>query len=174
MKRAIKRPLKRTSIRKKRVAAYARVSTNYSGQENSIANQISYYNDFIQQNPQWIFAGVFYDDGVSGSSIKERTGFQDMLSAARNGNIDIILTKSISRFARNTVDLLNTFRQLKDMCVEVKFEKENISTFGMDGEFLLTILASYAEAEVQSVRENVRWGIRKKFQQGIRKGRKQI
>ena len=73
MKRVIKRPLKRTSIRKKRVAAYARVSTNYSGQENSIANQISYYNDFIQQNPQWIFAGVFYDDGVSGSSIKERT-----------------------------------------------------------------------------------------------------
>lgn len=174
MKRVIKRPLKRTSIRKKRVAAYARVSTNYSGQENSIANQISYYNDFIQQNPQWIFAGVFYDDGVSGSSIKERTGFQDMLSAARNGNIDIILTKSISRFARNTVDLLNTVRQLKDMGVEVKFEKENISTFGMDGEFLLTILASYAEAEVQSVRENVRWGIRKKFQQGIPHGGNQI
>ncbi len=152
---------------KKRVAAYARVSMDVGNTMESLSTQISYYNALIQKNAEWEFAGVFSDGGISGTSIKNRTGFLELLEACENGKVDIVLVKSISRFARNTVDLLNTVRHLKAIGVEVRFEREGISTFSGDGELLLTLLASFAQAESESISQNEKWAIRKKFEQGI-------
>lgn len=151
--------------KKKRVAAYARVSVAKGRTLNSLSQQVSYYNDLITNNKDWEFAGVFSDLGVSGAS-GNREGFQEMLAACEEEKIDLILTKSISRFGRNTVDLLETVRNLKDIGVEVHFEKENIKTFSGDGELMLSILASFAQEEARSISNNVKWGIRKKFQEG--------
>lgn len=151
--------------KKKRVAAYARVSVAKGRTLNSLSQQVSYYNKLITNNRDWEFAGVFSDLGVSGAS-ENREGFQEMLNACEEGKIDLILTKSISRFGRNTVDLLETVRNLKDKGVEVHFEKENIKTFSGDGELMLSILASFAQEEARSISNNVKWGIRKKFQEG--------
>lgn len=151
--------------KKKRVAAYARVSVAKGRTLNSLSQQVSYYNKLITNNRDWEFAGVFSDLGVSGAS-ENRQGFQEMLNACEEGKIDLILTKSISRFGRNTVDLLETVRNLKDIGVEVHFEKENIKTFSGDGELMLSILASFAQEEARSISNNVKWGIRKKFQEG--------
>lgn len=118
-----KKPLK---VERKKVAAYARVSMETDRLEHSLSAQISYYSKVIQKNPDWIYAGVYSDNGISGTGTTKRHGFQEMIEAADAGKIDIILTKSISRFARNTVDLLNTVRHLKDIGVEVRFEKECI------------------------------------------------
>lgn len=126
--------------RRKKVAAYARVSMETDRLAHSLSAQVSYYNNLIQSNPEWEFAGVFADSGISGTGIRKRDEFQKMLSECEVGNIDIILTKSISRFARNTVDLLDTVRHLKEIGVEVRFEKERISTFSTDGELMLTLL----------------------------------
>lgn len=159
---------------KKRVAAYARISMESERMSHSLSAQVSYYNELIQKNPDWEYAGVFADNGISGTSTAKRSEFQRMLQAAEDGRIDIILTKSIQRFARNTVDLLETVRHLKDIGVEVRFEKEHISSMSGDGELMMTILASFAQEESRSISDNVKWGTRKRFEQGIPNGRFRI
>lgn len=154
-------------IKQKRVAAYARVSIASEKLEHSLSAQISYYSRLIQTNPEWIYAGVYSDNGISGTRVKKRQGFQEMMADAEAGKIDIILTKSISRFARNTVDLLKSVRKLKALGVEVRFERENIRSLSADGELMLTVLASYAQEESQSISENVKWGVRKRMENGI-------
>lgn len=149
-----------------KVAAYARVSTDHERQVSSIAAQISHYSRLIQANPAWRYAGVFCDDGITGTSFKGRQGFTDLMDLARNGGVDLILTKSISRFARNTVDLLQAVRELKSLGVAVRFERENIDTSTAQGEVLLTLIASYAQAESESNSKAVTWAIRKKYEQG--------
>lgn len=134
---------------------------------------MSYYNKRIQNNPEWEYAGVYSDEGISGTSV-ERPGFQELLKACESGQVDLVLTKSISRFARNTVDLLNTVRRLKDIGVEVRFEKEKISSMSEDGELMLTLLASFAQEEVISLSNNAKWGIRKRFEKGRHNGRFRI
>ena len=161
-------------VKRKKVAAYARVSMESERLQHSLSAQVSYYNQLIQQNPEWEFVGVYADDGISGTKIKNRTEFQRMIADCNEGKIDIILTKSIQRFARNTVDLLETVRYLKNIGVEVRFEKENINSFSGDGELMLSILASFAQEESRSISENVKWGTRKKFEQGIPNGRFQL
>ena len=153
--------------RKPKVAAYARVSMDSRKPAHSLSTQVGYYNNLIRNNPEWEFAGIFADYGISGTSIKRRNGFCEMIAACENGDIDIILTKSISRFARNTVDLLNTVRRLKDMGIEVRFEKENISSFSTDGELLLSLLAAFAEEESRTQSNNVKWAIKRNFEKGI-------
>ena len=152
---------------KKKVAAYARVSTELEEQENSYEAQVEYYTNHIQDNPDWEFVGVYADRGISGTSTKRRESFNRMVEDAKAGKIDIILTKSISRFARNTVDLLETVRHLKDIGVSVRFERENIDTSGMEGELLLTLLAGFAEAEAESASEARLWSVRKGYEKGI-------
>ena len=159
---------------KKKVAAYARVSMESERMSHSLSAQISYYSALIQKNPDWQYSGVFADDGISGTSIEKRDEFKRMIVAAEKGDIDIILTKSIQRFARNTVDLLETVRHLKDIGVEVRFEKEHINSMDGDGELMLTILASFAQEESRSISENVKWGTRKRFEKGIPNGKFQI
>ena len=159
---------------KKKVAAYARISMESERMHHSLSAQISYYNALIQKKPEWEFAGVYADDGISGTGIAKRTEFQRMLADCEAGKINIILTKSIQRFARNTVDLLETVRHLKDIGVEVRFEKENINSMSGDGELMLSILASFAQEESRSISENVKWGTKKRFEQGIPNGHFQI
>lgn len=156
--------------KRKRVAAYARVSLDSEQLLHSLSAQVSYYSNLIQNNPEWEYAGVYADEGISGTGTAKRKEFLRLISDCENGKIDLILVKSLSRMARNTVDLLNTVRHLKEIGVEVRFERENISTFTEDGEFLVTLLASYAQSESESISENVKWGKRKKFAQGHTKG----
>lgn len=151
----------------KKVAAYARVSVDKGRTMHSFSAQVSFYNNLIQKNPEWEYAGVYADLGISGTDIKNRDEFKRLLDDCEQGKIDIILTKSISRFARNTVDLLNTVRHLKELGIEVRFEKENINSMSGDGELMLSILASFAQEESISISNNVKWGTRKRFQQGI-------
>lgn len=160
--------------KRKRVAAYARVSTDTERLIHSLSAQVSYYSDLIQSNPQWEYAGVYADCGVSGTSIAHRTEFQRLLADCEAGAIDIVLTKSISRFARNTLDLLEIIRHLKELGVEVRFEKENINSMSGDGELMLTLLASFAQEESRSISENIKWSIRKRFEAGIPNGRFRI
>src|SRR5574344_1649349 len=143
---------------KKRVAAYARVSVERDRSVHSFSAQISFYNNLIQKNPEWEFAGVYADLGISGTGTKKRNDFNRLIEDCENGKIDIILTKSISRFARNTVDLLETVRHLKELGIEVRFEKEGINSLSEDGELMLTLLASFAQEESRSISENVKWG----------------
>lgn len=150
----------------KRVAAYARVSVERGRTLHSYSAQVSYYNDLIQKNPEWEFAGVYADLGISGTGIEKRNDFKRLLQDCEEGKIDIILTKSISRFARNTVDLLNVVRHLKELGIEVRFEKEGISSLTGDGELMLSILASFAQEEVISTSNNIKWAIKKKFESG--------
>ena len=152
---------------RKRVAAYARISMESERMSHSLSAQISYYNDLIQKNPDWEFAGVYADNGISGTSTAKRDEFRRMVADAEDGKIDIILTKSIQRFARNTVDLLETVRHLKDLGIEVRFEKENINSMSGDGELMLSILASFAQEGSRSISDNVKWGIRKRMQEGM-------
>ena len=151
----------------KRVAAYCRISMECDRLNNSLANQISYYKDLITHTKGYDFIKVYYDRGISGTGLKNRDSFNEMIEDAKAGKIDLIYTKSISRFARNTVDLLNTVRLLKSINVGVIFEKENINTLTSDGEFMLTILASFAQSESENISSNCRWGIRKRMEQGI-------
>ena len=151
---------------RKRVAAYARVSTEAEEQASSYEAQIDYYTTYIRSRNDWQFAGMYADEGISGTSMKRREGFQTMIDDALAGKIDLILTKSVSRFARNTVDSLTTVRKLKDAGVEVYFEKENIYTFDAKGELLITIMSSLAQEESRSISENVTWGHRKRFADG--------
>lgn len=156
--------------RKKKVAAYARVSQDSERLLHSLSAQVSYYSGLIQENPEWEYAGVYADEGISGTGTKKRGEFLRMVEDCRAGKIDLILTKSISRFARNTVDLLTTIRCLKEIGVEVWFEKEGIRTFSGDGELMVSILASFAQEESESLSRNVKWGVRKRFEKGIPNG----
>ena len=151
---------------RKKVAAYARVSRDTERLMHSVSAQVSYYSALIQKNPEWEYAGVYADMGISGTDTSKRGEFLRMLADCEEGKIDIILTKSISRFARNTVDLLETVRHLKNLGIEVRFEKEHINSLSEDGELMLTLLASFAQEESRSISENVKWGVRKRFQSG--------
>lgn len=148
------------------MAAYARVSTDNAEQLTSYEAQVDYYTRHIQENDEWKLINVYTDEGISGTSTKNRDGFKHMIADALGGKIDLILTKSISRFARNTVDTLTTVRQLKEKGVEVYFEKENIRTLDSKGELFITIMSSLAQEESRSLSENVTWGQRKRFADG--------
>ena len=154
------------SIAKRRVAAYARVSTDSDEQFTSYEAQIDYYTQYIKKRDDWEFVKVYTDEGISGTNTKRREGFNEMVADALAGKIDLIVTKSVSRFARNTVDSLVTVRKLKEHHVEVFFEKENIYTFDSKGELLITIMSSLAQEESRSISENVTWGQRKRFADG--------
>ncbi len=151
---------------KRKVAGYARVSTDHDEQLTSYEAQLDYYTTLIRGHDDWEFAGMYSDEGVTGTSTKKREGFQNMVADALAGKIDLIITKSVSRFARNTVDSLSTIRQLKENGTEVFFEKENIWTFDSKGELLITIMSSLAQEESRSISENVTWGHRKRMADG--------
>ena len=151
---------------KKHVAAYARVSTDTDEQLSSYEAQVDFYTRYIKGNPEWEFVSVYTDEGISGTNTKKREGFNQMISDALAGKIDLILTKSISRFARNTVDTLTAVRRLKEKNVEVYFEKENIYTLDAKGEVMITIMSSLAQEESRSISENVTWGKRKSMEDG--------
>jgi len=151
---------------KLRVAAYCRVSTDSEEQATSYDTQIEHYTAYIQGHPDWVLAGIFADDGISGTNTKKREEFNRMIDECMAGNIDMIITKSISRFARNTLDCLKYIRQLKEKYIPVYFEKENINTMDSKGEVLLTIMASLAQQESQSLSQNVKLGLQYRYQQG--------
>ena len=152
--------------KKLRVCAYCRVSSDSEEQETSYAAQISHYTKYINSNPDWTFAGIFADEGLSGTSVRRREDFHRMIAACEAGEVDMIITKSISRFARNTLDCLNYIRKLKALGIPVLFEKESINTMEAVGEVLITILASIAQQESKSISDNVRMGIEFGFQEG--------
>ena len=151
---------------RKRVAAYVRVSMDTERLRHSFAQQVSYYDDLIRNHPNWEYAGIYADEFVSGTGTEKRTEFRRLVEDCDAGKIDMILVKSISRFARNTVDLLNTVRYLKELGIEVRFEEQNINSLSGEGELMLTLLASFAQAESESISENLKWAIRKGFEQG--------
>ncbi len=151
--------------RKKRVAAYVRVSTEKEMALNSLENQAEVYTAQILADPDWEFAGIYEDRGISGTK-EMRPAFQQMLADCRAGKIDLILTKAFTRFARNTVVLLSTLRELKALGIDVYFEKDNIHSLSETGEFLITLLAAYAQAESYSASENQKWRIKKAFEEG--------
>lgn len=149
-----------------RVAAYCRVSTDSDEQATSYEAQVAHYTEYIQSHKDWELAGIYADDGISGTNTKNRTGFNRMINACEAGEIDMIITKSISRFARNTLDCLKHIRKLKEINIPVFFEKENINTMDAKGEVLITIMASLAQQESQSLSQNVKLGIQYRYQQG--------
>lgn len=155
---------------RKKVAAYARVSMETERLHHSLSSQISYYSELIQKNPEWEYVGVYTDEAITGTIAKKRDEFQRLIADCETGKIDIVLTKSISRFAWNTVDLLKTVRHLKELGISVRFEKENIDSLSGDGEVMLTLLASFAQSESESISTNVKWGVRKRMEQGTPNG----
>lgn len=154
------------AVRRLRVAAYARVSTNNEEQLTSYEAQVDYYSRYIRSKEEWEFVEVYTDEGISATNTKKRDGFNRMVADALAGKIDLIITKSISRFARNTMDTLTTVRKLKEKGIEVFLEKENIRTLDGKGELLITIMSSLAQEESRSIFENVTWGQRKRFADG--------
>lgn len=162
--RRSKTTLARNKIR--RVAGYARVSTDYDEQTNSYQAQVDYYTNFIKSRPDWKFVKIYTDEGISGTSTKRRAGFNAMIKDALDGKIDLIITKSVSRFARNTVDSLSTIRKLKENNVECYFEKENVWTFDTSGELMITLMSSLAQEESRSISESVTWGRRRTMEEG--------
>ncbi|MBR2894538.1 MAG: recombinase family protein [Oscillospiraceae bacterium] len=158
--------LKRTGKRQLRVAAYCRVSTDEEEQLTSYEAQKTYYTDYIMKNPEWTMAGIFADEGISGTSAKKRPEFLRMIRLCKQKKIDMVLAKSISRFARNTVDCLNYIRVLKALGIAVVFEKENINTLESDSEMLITMMGAFAQAESESLSANVRWGKRQAMREG--------
>ena len=158
-------PTKATELKRLRVCAYARVSSGKDAMLHSLSAQVSYYQKIIASHIDWTFCGIYADEAFTGTK-EVRPQFQKMLKECRNGNIDLVVTKSISRFARNTITLLQTVRELKAMGVDVYFEEQNIHTLSADGELMLSILASYAQEESLSASENQKWRIRKSFEAG--------
>ena len=154
------------STKKRRVAGYARVSTDHEDQTTSYEAQVDYYTNYIKSREDWEFVRIYTDEGISATNTRKREGFKSMIADALAGKIDLIVTKSVSRFARNTVDSLTTVRQLKDAGIEVYFEKENIWTLDSKGELLITIMSSLAQEESRSISENVTWGQRKRMADG--------
>lgn len=149
-----------------KVAAYSRVSSGKDAMLHSLSSQVNYYSKLIQEHPGWAYCGVYADEAVTGTK-EHRNGFQTLLSDCREGKIDLVITKSISRLARNTVTLLQTVRELKSLGVDVYFEEQNIHTMSSEGELMMTILASYAQEESRSASENQKWRIKKNFEEGI-------
>lgn len=154
------------NFKKVRVAAYARVSTESDEQVRSLVAQKEYYQRYIESNAKWQFIGVYYDEGFSGTSLKKRVGLNRLIDDCEKGLVDLIITKSISRFSRNTVDCINLVRRLLTYGVPIIFEKENIRTDDMDGELMLSILAELAASESKHISENEKWGVRKRFKDG--------
>ena len=150
----------------KRVCAYARVSTDSEEQLTSYSSQIKHYSEMIESNPEWEFVGVYADEGISGTQVKNRTQFQKMVDDALNGKIDMIIAKSISRFARNTLDTLRICRELREHNVDIYFEKENIHTLELDSEMFLTLYSAFAQAESESTSMNVKMGLNAKMKRG--------
>ncbi|GAA0109235.1 recombinase family protein [Clostridium tertium] len=148
------------------MAAYCRVSNDQEEQLSSYENQVNYYKNYIVQHPEYVLAGIYADEGISGTNTKKRDEFNRMIADCRARKVDRIITKSISRFARNTLDCLNYVRELKEIGIGVIFEKENIDTLDAKGEVLLTILSSLAQDESRSISENSTWGIRKRYENG--------
>ena len=155
-----------SAVTRRKVAAYARVSTTSDEQFTSYEAQVDYYTNYILSRSDWTFVKVYADEGITGTSTKHREAFNEMISDALAGKIDLIVTKSVSRFARNTVDSLTTIRKLKEHGVECYFEKESIWTFDSKGELLITIMSSLAQEESRSISENVTWGHRKRMADG--------
>jgi len=155
-----------STYRQLKVAAYCRVSTELEEQQNSYQAQIEYYTDKISSNKEWRMAGVFADEGISGTQAKKRPEFLRMIRLCERGKIDLIITKSISRFARNTVDCLNYVRRLKALGIGIIFEKENINTLTMVSEMVITMMGCFAQAESESISKNVTWGKQKSYQDG--------
>ena len=153
--------------KKLRVAAYVRVSEETKEAQHSLHAQIDFYQRKIHEKAEWELAGIYKDNGISGTDIKRREGFVRLISDCEAGKIDLILVKSVSRFARNTLDLLRIVRHLKQLGIAVRFEEQNIDSLTEEGELLLTLMASVAQAESESISENVKWAIRKAFQKGI-------
>ena len=149
-----------------RVAAYCRVSTDTDEQATSYDAQIEHYTDLIAKHPEWELAGIYADDGISGTNTKKREEFNRLIDDCMAGRVDMVISKSISRFARNTLDCLKYIRQLKEKNIAVFFEKEAINTLDAKGEVLLTIMASLAQQESQSLSQNVRLGLQYRYQQG--------
>lgn len=161
-----RRTTKAAGEEKLRVAAYCRVSTDSDEQETSFETQVEVYEKKIRANPVWEYAGVYTDEGITGTKASKRPGFQKMIKDAENGKIDRILTKSISRFARNTLDCIAYVRHLKELGTTILFEKENIDTGSTYSEMLLTVLAAFAQEESRSISANITWGVRKRFEDG--------
>ncbi len=151
---------------RKRVAAYARVSMETELLHHSLSAQVSHYSSLIQSNPEWEYAGVYADEGITGTSTKKRDEFNRLMKDCDAGKIDLVLVKSVSRFARDTVDTLNATRHLKDLGVDVFFEREGIHSMSGEGELLLTLLASFAQAEAESISANEKWSVQKRFERG--------
>ena len=164
--RAIGTQTMEKATQKTRVAAYCRVSTEFEEQESSYEMQVEHYTTYIQSNPEWELVEVYADDGISATNTTKREAFNRMIDDCRQGKIDMILTKSISRFSRNTVDCLKYTRELKDLNIPVFFEKENINTLDTKGEVLMTIMAALAQQESESLSANVRLGIQYRNQAG--------
>ena len=154
-----------TDVKKQKVSAYARVS--HRDLLQSLSEQIIYYSKLIQNNSSWEYVGVYYDNSVSGRNTKKRKEYLRLIDDCRKGKINKILTNSISRFGRSTIKLLETIRELKKLNIGVQFEKENIDTLTKDGELLLTLLAAVPEEESKAIGSNVRWSVKKKFEQGL-------
>ena len=158
--------ISRSKYKQLRVAAYCRVSTEQEEQQNSYQVQIAYYTDLINRKKEWSLVGIFADEGISGTQTKNRTEFKRMIRMCKNKKIDLVITKSISRFARNTVDCLEYVRQLKNLGIGVIFEKENINTLTMTSEFMIALYGSFAQAESESISKNVSWGKEKAYREG--------
>ena len=157
---------KAETAKRKRVCAYCRVSTESEEQLNSYAAQVNYYTNFIQNNPKWEFTGIYADEGITGTNVNQRKQFKRLIEDCKAGKIDTVYVKSISRFARNIVDCVSCIRELKEINVNIHFEKESIDTLDAKGELLIIILASIAEEESRNISENVRWGLEKRQAQG--------
>lgn len=152
--------------KKLRAAAYCRVSSDSEEQLTSYLQQVRYYTQYLDTQEDYVNCGIYTDEGITGTSIKKRTGFQQMMQACRDGKLDLIITKSVSRFGRNTVDCLVSVRELQALGVDVLFEKENIHSLGSGSELLLTLIAAVAESESFQMSENIKWGFRRKFETG--------
>lgn len=153
-------------VAQKRVAAYARVSLETEMLHHSLSAQVSYYSSLIQSNPEWEYVGVYADEGITGTSTKKRDDFNRLMRDCDEGKIDLVLVKSISRFARDTVDTLNATRHLRSLGIDVFFEREHIHSISVEGELMLTLLASFAQAEAESMSANVKWAAQKHFEKG--------
>ena len=159
---------KKQEVKRIHVAAYCRVSTSQEEQENSYESQVAYYTKLITDTPEWNLVAIYADDGISGTDMKKRDNFNLMMERClrKEKDIDLILTKSISRFARNTVDCLSCIRKLKERNIAIYFEKEHINTLEAAGELLITILSSQAQEESRNISENVKWGLKRKYENG--------
>ena len=159
---------------KKKVAAYARVSTDNTDQIHSLSAQRAYFTEYISSNSEWELVEVYYDEGITGTSTKKRDGFNRMIADCEKGKINTILTKEVSRFARNTVDTLNYTRKLKELNINVIFMNDGIDTNDKDGELRLTLMASIAQEESRKISERIKWSLKRNMEKGVEIGRAHV